>query len=638
MKKERAIGVLGFGAMVVASSFILPHLTQAQNENGHNNSGSSSISAVNAMAPRIFPSGAPSVLVVSGNPTFAQNVMAAQALAARWKSPLIMTHNSNILGHSASTAIKSLSVPSVSQSVQPYQMAGQKPTIYLIGNQKALSQNISKTLMAQGYTVQRISSATASGLLAVVKKMVAPSWPATHNQVGFPGQWNVFAGNSAHNSAFSLPKNAAPWIKKGVQWNFAEMAAVPLGAAFPDLSHLGTRGAPVKMTQNLGNAVGVTAYKGVVYAESDDYHLYALNARNGHLLWRTGMLVNNLMGNPIVSHGLVYVTAGDTGFPFSQVMKYELSGGKGTLRRGLMYSAIYAFNAKTGRIVWRRDFSGNAMPTPAVVGNSLYEATGGGNLWAFNSQTGKVEFKTPLGGFDSMSSPNVWTNPQSGHSSIIVGTSDANNVVSVNASTGTINWKQSVTQAVPHLKIFNTGMGDNSPSIDTTKGLVFQDSVVNFNGKDHTVNLAVYALNAKTGSVAWSTELGRGPTPPAYKAGVTMVHNGVVYVGSPVTSTLYALSETTGKILWKSPLLNAGPAGAGRGGLVYSQGMLWAAEGTKVYAINPKTGQQVSSYTPGGRYGIVNPVIVGNTMYLDNSFDWVQAIPLTRIDPHFKPK
>ncbi|WP_041304272.1 hypothetical protein [Kyrpidia tusciae] len=58
-----------------------------------------------------------------------------------------------------------------------------------------------------------------------------------------------------------------------------------------------------------------------------------------------------------------------------------------------------------------------------------------------------------------------------------------------------------------------------------------------------------------------------------------------------------------------------------------------AAAGSKVYALDPKTGKELGSYEPGGRFGIVNPVIVGKTMYLGNSYDWIQAIPLSKIDP-----
>lgn len=584
--------------------------------------------AMAQMAQRLFPSGTQSVVLCSGSS--APDIALGQALAQRMSSALLLTQNAHVLGAATASALKALAIPQVASPgvVQPYQPPAGKPRIYVIGNPKQISHAIVMDLRAQGYHVQRFG-AKGSSLVKTILNQVAPALPKVSRNSGFPSNWTSYAAGQSHNAAFSVPSSAPRWEKTGVKWNFAENAAVPLNAPFPDLSNLGMRGAPVKMTQNLGNAVGVSAVNGIIYAESDDYHLYALNAKTGQLLWQSGSLVNNLMGNPIVANNLVYVTAGDTGFPFSQVLHYELSGGTQTLTRGLMYSALYAFNARTGRLVWRQDFHGNAMPTPLYHNNTVYEATGGGNLWAFNATNGAVKWKAPLQGFDSMSSPNLYTNPVTHQSEVIVGTSDKNHVVAVNAANGSILWSQKTA-----LNIFNTGMGDNSPTVDQSRNIVIQDSVVNFDKTNKITNLAVYAMNATTGQVLWSKNLGVGSAPPAYKAGVSMVHNGIVYVGSPATSTFYALNEKTGSILWKFPFQNAGPAGAGRGNAVYAYGVLWVAAGPKVYALNPTTGKELGSYAPGGRFGIVNPVIVGATMYLDNSYDWVQAIPLKTIDPH----
>ncbi len=585
--------------------------------------------AVAQMAERLFPSGTQNVVLCSRSST--RDIALGQALAARISGALLLTENAHVLGNQTVHALKALAIPQVAGQgvVQPYQFPTGKPRIYVIGNTKQISGSIVTDLKAQGYNIQRLGGQGLSLAKTILNRVAPPLPKAPNNSLEFPVKWPVYAGGPTHNAVFSIRPSAPKWERTGVQWNFAEDAAVPLNAPFPDLANLGLRGAPVKMTQNLGNAVGVSAVNGIIYAESDDYHLYALNAKNGTLLWKSGPLVNNLMGNPVVANNLVYVTAGDTGFPFSQVLHYAMSGGTATLTRGLMYAAIYAFNARTGRLVWRQDFHGNAMPTPIYHDGVVYEATGGGNLWAFNARTGAVKWKTSLQGFDSMSSPNVYTNPVTRQTEIIVGTSDQNHVVAVNASNGSILWSQKTA-----LNIFNTGMGDNSPTVDQSRNLVIQDSVVNFNKITKTTNLAVYAMNAITGKVLWSTDLGTGNAPPAYKAGVSMVHNGVVYVGSPVTSTFYALNEQNGSILWKFPFQNAGPAGAGRGNAVYAYGVLWVAAGPKIYALNPKTGQELGSYSPGGRFGIVNPVIVGATMYLDNSYDWVQAIPLKAIDPH----
>jgi hypothetical protein len=47
--------------------------------------------------------------------------------------------------------------------------------------------------------------------------------------------------------------------------------------------------------------------------------------------------------------------------------------------------------------------------------------------------------------------------------------------------------------------------------------------------------------------------------------------------------------------------------------------------------MDPKTGHILGKMNGGGRYGIVNPVIVGGTMYLGNSWGWVQAFPLSKV-------
>lgn len=579
--------------------------------------------AVAAMAVRAYPNGAAAVVIVGAT----ADGLAAESLANGLSAPLLVADSATALGPAAERALAQLSVPNTGQgAVQPYAPAAGKPMVYLVGSHQALSPQLARQLSQAGYRVVRIAAGSPGALVDKVRALVAPAIPA--RVAGFPAEWTAYAGGAAHNSAYPATAASLAWVKNGVRWNFPETAAVPLSAPFPDLAQLGERGAPVKMTQTLGNAVGVTAVDGVIYAESDDAHLYAVDARTGRRLWEAGPAVNALMGDPVVGPHLVYVTAGDTGFSFSQVLKYAASKGSHSLVRGLGYSAIYAYDRTTGRLVWRQDFRGNAMPTPVLWHGVVYEPTGGGNLWAFDAATGRRLWKTSLGGFDSMSSPAVWTDPATGRASILVGTSDANNLVSVDAATGRVLWKQPTG-----LNIFNTGMGDNSPAVDETRGVVVQDSVVDFNPSDKTVNLAVYAVNARTGAVLWATKLGRGAAPPAYKAGVAMIHNGTVYVGSPVTSSLYALDETTGKVLWQFHYPAAGPAGAGRGGAVYADGVLWTATGPSLYAFNPVTGRELGHFSPGGRFGIVNPVIVGGTMYVDNSYDWIQAVPLKRIDP-----
>src|SRR5665213_897853 len=92
-----------------------------------------------------------------------------------------------------------------------------------------------------------------------------------------PPNWTVYGGDAQHNSDFTISQGqAADALNKGVSWRFAEAGALPLDMADgKDAEILGPRAAPVKTTQFLGNAVGVTVADNTVFAESDAGYVYA---------------------------------------------------------------------------------------------------------------------------------------------------------------------------------------------------------------------------------------------------------------------------------------------------------------------------------------------------------------------------
>lgn len=581
------------------------------------------VAQVDAMAQAMYPNGATALVIV---PSQEQGVLGAAAsqLAVKVHGPVLLSETSTDLGSATWQSLKSLT-PVAPGAPQPGELLPGKPTVYLLGTQDDFTPSLVTSLRTAGYPVVTVTGTSQGEVLNQVQNIVTPALPGSNVAKFFPQSWLGYSGGQDHNASFTVPTNAPNWMNQGVSWQFPEMNALPLNANFADLAQLGAKGAPVKETQFVGNSCGVSVVKGIVYAESDDRYLYALDAQTGKLLWQQGPLVNVLMGNPVVANGLVYVTAGDTGFPFSQLMKDQQSGGKASLVRGLGYSALYAFNAQTGKPVWRYDFNGNAMPTPVADGNSVYMATGDSHMYKLDAATGKLVWQTDIGGFDSMSSLNVYH--QNGKTYVIVGTSMANHEVAVDGDTGKVVWTQATNQ-----NLFLTGMSDNSPSVDEANGVVVFDTVVD--GSSTSINLAVVALDASTGKQLWATKLGAGPNPPSYKAGVTMIHDGAIYAGSPATGKYYKLDEKTGQILWQTTApLDTGPAGTGRGNAAFAKGVLWLTQGSYIFAINPETGNILSKYSPGGRFGMVNPVIVGNTLYADNTNDWVMAYPLSKIYP-----
>lgn len=464
---------------------------------------------------------------------------------------------------------------------------------------------------------------TALGLMVGAQAQAQTTNDIAGHSLTLPQQWTLYAGDTQHNASFTpMPGSALARLSGDISWRYAEANALPLSIEYgKDGIPLGPRSAPVKTTQFLGNAVGVSVVGDVLYAESDSGYVYALNATTGHLIWSTHV-DNAAMGDPVVVDGRVFIGTGDTGFSFSQVLQVETKVAQHQpfhLVRGLAWAAVYALDAKTGKVLWRYGTKGEDMPSECYDNNTLYFGNGDGHLYALDPATGSARWITKIGGFDSMSSCNIY------NGKILAGFTDPNELAAVNAQTGKVDWKTSFPD------VANTGMGDNSPTVDLTDHLVLQVSIADAENKNGhaTVNTAVFAVDPANGKVMWKTMLGRGITPPAYKASVAMAHDGVIYVSSPATNNIYALNGVTGQILWQSLIPYPEAPGLGRGAVTYNNGVLYQATGAVIYAWDAKTGHLLNSKIIGGRFGIDNPVVVGKTMFLANSWGWLMAMPLS---------
>lgn len=443
--------------------------------------------------------------------------------------------------------------------------------------------------------------------------------PKAEDARGFPQSWEGLGANAEHNAAFELTKDTPAWVRQGVEWNFAEARAWPLHYKDSfDTDVYGDRRGPSTQTQFYGNAVGVAVVDGVVYAESDDQFAYAVNARTGKLIWRTSPVGNTLMGTPVVAEGKVFLSAGNVGFNFTNVSKFAKT--KTAARgEGISFSGIYAVAARDGKLLWHYGTAGEAMPTPAYKDGKIYITTGDGYAHAVNASNGKLLWKTELKGMANMSSAAIV------NGKMYVAMSSPGAVFCLDANSGKVIWKGQIQGAE------DTGIGDVSPAVSET--LVVMDAVADAkeeNGKS-TMDTRVVAFDADSGKIVWQANMGRGPKPPAFKGGVPMVHQGVVYIGTPVNNVMQAFDLKTGQLKWTWKVPHAGAAGSARGAPTYYRDTLYVSTGEYVYALNPSTGTLIHEHHVGGRFGIVNPVIVGGTMYLSNSWDWLHALPLAKL-------
>jgi outer membrane protein assembly factor BamB len=203
---------------------------------------------------------------------------------------------------------------------------------------------------------------------------------------------------------------------------------------------------------------------GVAYVEDTSGHLYAVDLRNGGLLWTWNLTTGaSLNGAPAVDPalGLVFVGASD--------------------------GSLNAVATDTGASVWNDSVGGN-LTAPSFVGGRVYVASSSGAVEAVQETTGALVWSVSLGSAVG-GSPAI--DPAAAR--LVVGL--ASGVVeALNLATGAPLWS------------FSTG----GPVV---AGAAIDNQTVFVGSTDHSV----YALSESTGARVWSYRTG-GPVEdtPAY--------------------------------------------------------------------------------------------------------------------------
>ncbi len=264
---------------------------------------------------------------------------------------------------------------------------------------------------------------------------------------------------------------------------------------------------------------------GVVYVGSNDFNVYALNARTGVKLWTfpTGSYVQS---TPAVANGVVYVASDDgnlyaldaaTGkkrWSYSGQFQFESSPAvlDGVVYIGSYNGNVYALDANTGVPLWTYQTHNYVESSPAVANGVVYVSSyENGYLYALNARTGAEVWSFFTWG--GASSPAV------ADGVVYVG---GGWVYALDGRTGAELWN------------FQQGVGYSSPAV--------ADGIVYIGGGIYDL----YALDAHTGTELWTYHAGNDiDSSPA-------VANGVVYFGSN-DARIYALDAKTGTWLWDYP-------------------------------------------------------------------------------------
>ncbi len=300
-----------------------------------------------------------------------------------------------------------------------------------------------------------------------------------------------------------------------------------------------------------------TVTGGVVYIGSDDGKLYALEETSGEVRWQfaTGGMVRSC---PAVGGGLVYI-ASDDGYAYAvhagdgspawrtdigntapvdvranllnnpSPRGYDYRQSSPVLASGRVYvgssdTNVYALDAATGEVIWKRATGDQVRATPTVAGGVVYVGSWDERMYALDAESGDVLWQQPLSG--EVQSTAVVAD------GLVYCASRKASVVALDASTGEVRWEHS----------YGTNMWvESSPRLvgDTvfigSSASRFVLALDRLTGE----NLAVYVL----GACAWSTPAVAGDT----------LYIGGTDTGEVAFAGLFALPIVNGRLVEDTP-------------------------------------------------------------------------------------
>ncbi len=166
-----------------------------------------------------------------------------------------------------------------------------------------------------------------------------------------------------------------------------------------------------------GGAVNSTpaVVNGILYAGSEDGHIYALHAATGKVKWNDDLSALEPSGfdsSPVVAGSRLYI-GGNSGnvyavdtsdgftpwvFPTGGAVVSSPTVVNGVVYVGSEDHTVYAINASTGAQIWATATTGAISSSPAVANGAVYAGSANGNVYALSATDGSLLWYYPTGG------------------------------------------------------------------------------------------------------------------------------------------------------------------------------------------------------------------------------------------------
>jgi outer membrane protein assembly factor BamB len=271
----------------------------------------------------------------------------------------------------------------------------------------------------------------------------------------------------------------------------------------------------VKITDDTEFPASVTVDHGVVYAatccsNTKVSHLFALRADTGATIWSRTFAGSIATPTPVDSQGAAPAAAS------TEVIVPWVGSSP-------PFGGLYALRASNGATLWHTDTPGKPYSNPVIVGNSVFMATDGGYVVAYNAATGAERWRYRPPHFE------VGLSSLDGSGSLIY-VCVSRTFYALSAADGSLRWRVTVpgTSDRTHQQY--------APAI--VKGTLY--AVAN---NDETV----YALDPASGDTRWQYDgIGYGVAMPVVDRGIAYIVTG--------DGGLLALHASDGKLIARRDL------------------------------------------------------------------------------------
>jgi len=349
----------------------------------------------------------------------------------------------------------------------------------------------------------------------------------TTTSVGYQSGAILFRADAAHHGVY---ESASPTLTT-VKWRFHTRGrifsspAVHGGAVFvgsgdgrlyavraadgSELWHFATKGAV-----NSSPAV----WSGTVFFSSVDGNVYAVNEANGMERWRFHTKGERRFSAPGI-HGMQPKTEVMPD-PFD-VFLSSPAVSDGTIYIGSGDHNVYALDSQTGRLRWKFTTGNVVHASPAIDGGILYIGSWDRYLYALDAATGKLRWKFLTGDDrDIYNQVGIAGSAAVGNGSVYFGCRDSH-FYALDARTGTLRWKRD----------------EHGSWVIASPALA--DGMVLYTTSDER---KFYAVDAGTGSVRFNVPYG------AFAFSSPSIAGNVAYYGS-FDGRLYGVNIKSGEIV-----------------------------------------------------------------------------------------